>query len=154
MNSSDDSSYDECIICLEDLKNNIVVLDCNHIYHYSCIQHWFLNKKNAHDAKLPLPLENHTQEVHNKPQDYLDIEHAAEKLHKAVEKILKPVELTVYKHLYIENLDEEAVAKKMGYKTSEKNRSPGYKQIKNIKKSIIKKVKKLLEKGDVDIFHE
>ena len=42
----------------------------------------------------------------------------------------------------------------MGYKTSEKNRSPGYKQIKNIKKSIIKKVKKLLEKGDVDIFHE
>ena len=117
-------------------------------------KHWFLNKKNAHDAKLPLPLENHTQEVHNQPNDYLDIEHAAKKLHKAVAKILKPVELTVYKYLYVENIDEEAVAKKMGYKTSEKNRSPGYKQIKNIKKSIINKVKKLLEKGDVDIFHE
>ena len=63
------------------------------------------------------------------------------------------MELTVYRYLYIENLEEEDVAKKMGYKTNEKNRSPGYKQIKNIKKSIIKKVKKLLEKDDVDIFN-
>jgi len=40
----------------------------------------------------------------------------------------------------------------MGYKTSEKNRLPGYKQIKNIKKSILKKAKELISKGDVDIF--
>ena len=79
------------------------------------------------------------------------IERAARKLHKAVEKILKPIELTVYKYLYIEHLDEEAVAKKMGYKTNEKNRSPGYKQIKNIKKSIITKVKKHLKKDNIDI---
>jgi len=39
----------------------------------------------------------------------------------------------------------------MGYKTSEKNRSPGYKQIKNIKKSIILKVKKLIKAEDSDI---
>jgi hypothetical protein len=39
----------------------------------------------------------------------------------------------------------------MGYKTSEKNRSPGYKQLKNIKKTIIMKVKKLLKEDQVDI---
>ena len=37
------------------------------------------------------------------------------------------------------------------YKTSEKNRVPGYKQIKNIKKSIIEKVKKVLDKGEIDL---
>ncbi len=45
---------------------------------------------------------------------------------------------------------EEEVAKLMGYRTSEKNRIPGYKQIKNIKKSIITKVKKVLSRGDID----
>jgi hypothetical protein len=48
-------------------------------------------------------------------------------------------------------MDEEKVAKIMGYKTSEKNRSPGYKQLKNIKKSILKKAKGLIYEGDVDI---
>ena len=58
----------------------------------------------------------------------------------------------VYNYLYIENLDEEEVAKKMGYKTSEKNRQPGYKQIKNIKKNIVIKVKNLLNNDEIDIF--
>jgi hypothetical protein len=116
-------------------------------------KHWVLTKKNAHDAKLPLPLENHTQEVHSKPNDNIDIERAALRLHGEVEKILKPMELIAYKYLYVDHLDEEVVAKKMGYKTNEKNRSPGYKQIKNMKKSIISKVKKLLAKDDVDIFN-
>jgi hypothetical protein len=48
-------------------------------------------------------------------------------------------------------MDEEKVAKAMGYKTSEKNRSPGYKQLKNIKKSILKKAKSIIYDGDIDI---
>lgn len=39
----------------------------------------------------------------------------------------------------------------MGYRTSEKNRIAGYKQIKNIKKIIILKVKKYLYSGEIDI---
>lgn len=69
-----------------------------------------------------------------------------------MKKILKPNEWMVYNYLYIENLDEEEVAKKMGYKTSEKNRQPGYKQIKNIKKNIVIKVKNLLNNDEIDIF--
>ena len=37
--------FEECIICLEDLKENIVILNCKHRYHYSCIQQWFFKKK-------------------------------------------------------------------------------------------------------------
>ena len=55
-----------------------------------------------------------------------------------------------YSLLYIENLSESQAAKRMGYKTNEQNRSPGYKQIKNLKKAIIKKAKEFLKEGDVD----
>ena len=61
-----------------------------------------------------------------------------------MKKILKPIEWRVYDLLYIQNKTENEVAKAMGYVTSEKNRQPGYKQIKNIKKSIMKKVKEIL----------
>ena len=113
---------------------------------------WEKTKKSAHDAKLPLSLEDHSQEVFNRPADGVDIEDAGRRLHKEMKKTLKPVEWTVYEHLYINNGSENELAKIMGYKTTEKNRSPGYKQIKNIKKAIIKKVKKVLDKGDIDLF--
>jgi len=113
---------------------------------------WEKTKKRAHDAKLPLSLENHTKEVHSIPTDNCDIELAAKKLHKKMQKILKPNEWMVYKYLYVDFLSEEEVAKKMGYRTTEKNRQPGYKQIKNIKKNIIKKVKDLLNDEQIDIF--
>ena len=73
------------------------------------------------------------------------------KLHKKMLSILKPLERTVYKLIYIDNKSDEEVAGIMNYTTSERGRPPGYKHIKNIKKSIIEKVKKVLEKGEVDI---
>lgn len=36
----------ECIICLEDLNDNIAILSCNHKYHYECIQKWMNTKNN------------------------------------------------------------------------------------------------------------
>jgi len=116
-------------------------------------KNWLKNKKSAYDTKMPLPLENHSNEIQNVFQkDYTDIELAAEKLHKKMKEILKPNEWSIYKFLYIEHKSELEAAKLMGYKTSEKNRSPGYKQIKNVKKRIIQKVKKSLENHEIDIF--
>ena len=63
---------------------------------------------------------------------------------------LKSNEWMVYKGLFIENKSEEEVAKSMGFKSNEKNRTPGYKQIKNLRKKIIEKVKKCLQKDEVD----
>ena len=64
---------------------------------------------------------------------------------------LKPLERIVYTLVYIENRSDKEVAKIMNYKTTEKGRQPGYKHIKNLKKSIIEKVKKALEKGEIDL---
>ena len=123
--------------------------DC-YIYQKQCSEcplyaDWEKNKKRAHDTKLPVSLENHSQEVYSIETDSYDVEHAAEMLHEKMEKVLKPIEWKVYNLLYIENKDDKFVAKSMGYITSEKNRLPGYKQIKNIKKRIIIKAKKILD---------
>lgn len=113
--------------------------------------HWEKTKKHAHDIKLPVSLENHSQEVFNVMKDSVDIERSAENLHAYMEKALKPTEWKVYKYLYIENKSDDDVAALMDYTTSEKNRSPGYKRLKNIKKSIIIQAKKCLFEGKVDI---
>jgi hypothetical protein len=112
---------------------------------------WERNKKSAHDTKLPVSLEVHSQEVFNMQNDNIDIERTAVNLHARMKQILKPFEWKMYDFLYIQNKSKEEVAKLMGYKTSEKNRTPGYKQIKNVEKEIIKKVKKCLANGEVDI---
>jgi hypothetical protein len=113
--------------------------------------HWFKNKKNAHDAKLTLALDNHIQEINNLEFNQVNFEETADNIHKKMQKVLKPIEWKVYNYLYIQQKEEEEVAKLMGYRTSEKNRTAGYKQIKNIKKIIIFKVKKHLYNGDIDI---
>jgi RNA polymerase sigma factor (sigma-70 family) len=113
---------------------------------------WEKSKKSAHDIKLPVTLENHTQEVHNIIEDEIDIDKAAENIHKKMYQILKPIEWKFYYLHYIEHKSEEESAKLMGYKTSEKNRKIGYKQVKNLKKAIMIKVKKHLYNGDIDIY--
>jgi RNA polymerase sigma factor (sigma-70 family) len=112
---------------------------------------WEKSKKNAHDTKLTVSIENHYQEINDLPTDLINIEQAAKNIHTKMEKVLKPIEWRVYKYLYVEGKDEEQTAKLMGYRTSEKNRIAGYKQIKNIKKIILFKVKKYLYNGEIDI---
>lgn len=111
---------------------------------------WERTKKRAYDVKLPLFLENHTREVYGLTSNHVDIEKASLQLHEKMRLILKPNEWKVYEALYISNKSEDQVGKIMGYRTSEKNRQPGYKQIKNIKKAIMQKVKKLISRGELD----
>lgn len=127
------------------------------IYEKQCgscplFKNWENTKKSAYDIKIPVPLENHQQEVFSQSEEKIDLQSNIEKIHDKMKETLRPIEWRVYYYLYIENLSEEQAAKKMGYKTSEKNRSPGYKQIKNIQKNIITKVKKLIAAGEIDIF--
>ena len=113
---------------------------------------WEKTKKKAYNIKIPLALEDHSHEVQSvSPTDNVDIEKNALLLHARMEEILKPNEWIVYKGLFIDWISEEEVAKKLGYKTSESGRKAGYKQIKNIRKGILVKVRKVFEKGEIDI---
>ena len=46
-NQEDVKYYKECVICLEDMKNDeeLILISCSHIFHKECIQKWF-NKNN------------------------------------------------------------------------------------------------------------
>ena len=97
---------------------------------------WEATKKDAYNTKMALTLENHKHEVGSMPeQDFLDIDGSLEKIHHYMKLELNEKKYKIYKMLFIEHMDESEVAKKMGYKTSEKGRSAGYKQIRNLKKS-------------------
>ena len=141
-----------CLRCAaaegEDLCK-IYVKQCNDCPLYG---EWEKNKKRAYNIKIPLSIENHAHEIASISGGDFDVEKNAKTLHNKMQEILKPTEWKVYVSLYIDQKSEEETARKMGYKTTEKNRTPGYKQIKNIKKSIIIKVKKCLHDGEVDFF--
>lgn len=105
---------------------------------------WEKTKKAAYLTKLPTPLESVQQETEKLELQEFDFNTVLKRLNLKLKEVLKSNEWTVYENLYLKNKTEQEVAKILGYKTSEKNRSPGYKQIKNIKKSIIEKAKEII----------
>jgi hypothetical protein len=113
--------------------------------------YWEKNKKNAHDIKLPVSMENHTNELYEKTFDSIDIEKTAILFHEKMKLILKKNEWRVYQLLFIEYKTEEQAAKIIGYKTSEKDRSPGYRILISIRKSILLKARKLAYGDEIEI---
>jgi hypothetical protein len=113
---------------------------------------WEKRRKPAYDVKIPVSIENHTNEIHEISEDNSGLERNIRVIHAKMKEILKPIEYKVYEGLFINNEKEETLAKKLGYISNEKNRTPGYKQIKNIKKSIMNKAKKCISEGQIDIY--
>lgn len=109
---------------------------------------WEKTKKSAYQVKIPLALENHSYEIKNKNNSF-ELELAEQRLHAEMEKKLSEKHYAIYCMLFIENMTDEEVAEKLGYKTSEKNRKAGYKQIKNLKKQFKEKAEKILKTKDI-----
>lgn len=113
---------------------------------------WEKNKKNAYNLSVAQPIDFYFYELKDERSQNSNLERDVQKIHDKMKKSLKPSEWKIYELLYIEGKNEIEVARIMGYKTSEKNRSPGYKQIQNTKKNIIAKVKSLLDNDEIDIY--
>lgn len=116
---------------------------------------WEISKKNAYDIKMPISIHqklgengdgNSSQLALDIPESdgFIDYEIKITKFHDKMKQKLSVVEWKIYTFLYVENKTEIETAQAMGYKTSEKNRSPGYKQIKKIKNKIYKIAKSLV----------
>jgi hypothetical protein len=110
---------------------------------------WEKRKKSAYDIKLAVTLENHTNEVYERQDMFIDIEKATIKISEEIKPHLTPKQYKAFRMLFIENNSEEKVANYLGYKTTEKKRSAGYKQIKNLKKIFQEKVKNILKTKDI-----
>ena len=108
------------------------------------IARWQNNKKYACDVKLPVAIENHAQEVSSKSYDGVDLLSGYEELNETLLARLNKNQLIVYKSIYVDNLSDEDTARKLGYKTTEKNRLPGYKNISDLKKQIVSIAKEIV----------
>jgi len=115
---------------------------------------WTKTKKSAYNIKMAVPMENQIEAVCSIKDSFIDIDGAQERLHEEMKKVLGDRHFKVYQLLFVEHKSEEEVAKVMGYKTSEKGRAAGYKQIKNLKKQFKDKAKKILASKDIFISND
>jgi maltose-binding protein MalE len=94
-------------------------------------------------------MENHTQEVNQQQDSTIDFHSSIIKLNNILKAQLSDVHYKVYIMLFFEHKNEDEVAKFMGYKSNEKNRKAGYKQIKNLKKMLKEKVEAIIKQNDI-----
>lgn len=122
-------------------------LQCNECPLYA---KWEKTKKAAYQIKIPLAMEYHYNEASQiSSGGIFNLDLAVEKVHEEMQKTLNEKQFYIYTMLFIEKMDDEEVADKMGYKTNEKGRKAGYKQIKNLKKMFKEKVESILKKKDI-----
>jgi DNA-directed RNA polymerase specialized sigma24 family protein len=110
---------------------------------------WTQKKKSAYDIKLPLSMDNHYCEVESKRDNFVDLKNATTKLEIEMKKILSEKQFVAYQMLFVQNYSEKEVAQYLGYKTSEKKRVAGYKQIKNLKKMLREKAEDIVKNQDI-----
>lgn len=111
---------------------------------------WYLTKRHSHDVRLPVPMENHINEVHQKPDAVFNIDGAINGFHGRIQKVLTNSEWEIYRRLFVENKSDEETASELGFKTSEKGRKMGYKRIRQVKTIIVTKARKLLKEEGVE----
>jgi hypothetical protein len=144
-----------CSQCKYNLGGNLCELYVNQNSSCNIYAKWESSKKSAYDIKMPVSIHEYASESKdgsvsqleiNIPDTnkYIDYSFKIDIFHKKIKEKLSVVEWKVYSYLYIDNKNEIETAQAMGYKTSEKNRSPGYKQIKKIKNKIFKIAKTLV----------
>ena len=111
---------------------------------------WEKTKKAAYDIKMPFSLDSRPQELPI-PAGHtpFEIEYAEGRLHTEMKKVLSERQFGIYELLFIKNISDADIAKKMGYKTTEKGRKAGYKQIKNLKKQFKAKAIAILKNKDI-----
>lgn len=112
---------------------------------------WDKTKKHAYNVKITLSLDSHIHEIDGNVDNHLDmdINSASEKLIKELKDCLNERQFKAFHLLYIQNLTDQEVADQMGFKSSESGRKAGYKQIKNLKKTLKDKAVKILKKKGI-----
>jgi len=112
---------------------------------------WGLSKKNAYDIRLPLPTENHSNEVSSMPDDSVDIEKSISGFHKIMLSRLEGVENKVYRMSYVELKTDALIASVILCKPITSITKKDIKSIENTKCRIAVKARDVVYSGDVDI---
>lgn len=112
---------------------------------------WTLSKKNAYDIRLPLPTENHFNEVNSLPDSGVDVEKSVPAFHEKIAQVLKAEELKVYTLIYVEHKTDNQVAASLYKKSVGLVTKKEIKAVENMKTRIMVKARDLVYSGDIDV---
>ena len=110
---------------------------------------WEKTKKAAYDIKMAVALDSHAHSLYSDKSSSFELEEAERKLHAEMREVLSEKNYSIYEMLFIKNLTDEEVAEKLGYRTTEKGRKAGYKQLKNLKKQFKARAEHILKTKDI-----
>jgi hypothetical protein len=114
---------------------------------------WEKTKKSAYDIKFPVSMNSTSytdseltiENTIGNREEIINIESYLPAFNEIMKKHLNTVEWKVYDYMFVQNLEEADVAKKMGYKMSYKDGRLSYRQISKIKAKILKKARILVK---------
>jgi len=115
---------------------------------------WVKKKKKVYDLRIPVSYDDQIgsrggdgEKAHL--DNFIDYDSSVSRIHLAMEKKLKPEHFRIYKMLYIQEMDEESVAKILGYKENKYNKKNRYKQIENYKRKFIQEAKIIIREEEI-----
>lgn len=114
---------------------------------------WAKKRQSAYEIKKAHSIETDDGEILHASGQEIDYEDFIKRLDPIIKSHVKKgfiplVTYKIFKLSFIEHKSDEEVAKEMGYKSNEANRSPGYKIISSHKKAIKDIAKEELEKEE------
>lgn len=139
-----------CIKCPNALGDTHCSVTSNHEQCVECpiYKGWVdSGKKMRHDIKLPLELENHANEINNRPSEEIDYDLSVSKLRVELASKMEPKIFIAFEMLCFEHKEDDEVAKFLGLK----NR-PGEsvkKQMEKFKAELLTQVKGFLRESDI-----
>jgi hypothetical protein len=117
---------------------------------------WESKKRDGYNIKFASSLnekiEDSDEEVISKiciESEGINWEDSFNKISNTLKEKLPDDLFFAYKFLFVDGKSEKELGKALGFRTSENNRNPGYKQIYNIKQKIINEVKQIIKNGDI-----
>lgn len=141
-----------CVTCPHNIGGNYCEIYGEQGSECDLFAKWEAGKKVAHEINNPKSIhsstnyqsyngggeeEDYSERIEDQKTDFINIEERVEEVHAAILNKLNPIQAKLYKILFVNNKTDEEAARLMGYYSKEKGRTPGYKQIKNLKKQII-----------------
>jgi len=142
-----------CATCEFNMGEDSCSFTPSNLQNSECLKYakWVKTKKPAFDLKIAVSSENHMHEMSYDPDSVMCFDSSISKLNHYMERDLTKLHYKAYHMLFFEKSTEEDVAKMMGYKTNEKKRKAGYRQVKNLKKMFMQKAAELIKEHDIVI---
>lgn len=139
-----------CIKCPNALEDNFCSVTSTHEQCIECPMYkaWVdSGKKDKHDIKMALELENHSNEINNRPSEEIDYELSVNRLRVELAGKMAPKTFVAFEMLCFEHKDEKDIAAFLGFKNRTGNSAK--KQMERFKNDLFVQVKRFIKESDI-----